>query len=217
MKVAITGGIGSGKSYVCRILEKHGVKVYDCDAGAKRLMRSDAQLQMALRKLVGDEVYRAETVSSDTESVSLDTESVSSDTESSRGAVSCYVLQKPVLAKFLLASEENKQAVNDVVHPAVARDFEQSGYDWLESAILFDSGFDRRTHFDYVVCVTAPVSVRLQRIMQRDHITEEKAQEWIDAVMPQEQLVARSDFEIVNDGVGNVEEQVERLLASLSE
>ena len=203
MKVAITGGIGSGKSYVCRILEKHGVKVYDCDAGAKRLMRSDVRLQMALRKLVGDEVYRAE--------------SLSSDTESARQAVSSYVLQKTVLAKFLLASEENKQAVNDVVHPAVARDFEQSGYDWLESAILFDSGFDRRTHFDYVVCVTAPVSVRLQRIMQRDHITEEKAQEWIDAVMPQEQLVARSDFEIVNDGVGNVEVQVERLLAALSE
>lgn len=187
MKIAITGGIGSGKSYVCRILEKQGIRVYDCDAEAKRLMRSDADLQAGLKRLVGEEVYSAE-----------------------------GILQKPVLAQFLLASEANKQAVNDVVHPAVARDFELSDYQWMESAVLFDSGFDRRTHFDFVVCVTAPVSVRLQRIMQRDHISEQKAQEWIDAVMPQEELAARSDFEIVNDGARDVEEQVLRLLTQLA-
>ena len=183
MKIAITGGIGSGKSYVCRILEKQGIKVYDCDAEAKRLMRYDADLQESLKQLVGEEVYSAE-----------------------------GILQKTVLAQFLLASEANKQAVNDVVHPAVARDFEQSDYQWLESAILFDSGFDRRTHFDFVVCVTAPVPVRLKRIMLRDHISEQKAQEWIDAVMPQEELIARSDYEIVNDGVSDVEAQVVHLL-----
>jgi CO dehydrogenase nickel-insertion accessory protein CooC1 len=60
MKIAITGGIGSGKSYVCRILEKHGIRVYDCDAGAKRLMRQDADLQAGLKKLVGEEVYSAD-------------------------------------------------------------------------------------------------------------------------------------------------------------
>lgn len=187
MKIAITGGIGSGKSYVCRILEKQGIKVYDCDAEAKRLMRYDADLQESLKQLVGEEVYSAE-----------------------------GILQKPVLAQFLLASEANKQAVNDVVHPAVARDFEQSDYQWLESAILFDSGFDRRTHFDFVVCVTAPVPVRLKRIMLRDHISEQKAQEWIDAVMPQEELAARADFEIVNDGIRDVDEQVMQLLKRLA-
>ena len=120
MKIAITGGIGSGKSFVCRELAKRGIEVYDCDAAAKRLMRSDEQLQAALKLLVGNEVY-------------VD-----------------GVLQKPVLAQFLLASETNKLAVNDVVHPAVARDFAQSGKNWLESAILFDSGFVHRTRFDYV-------------------------------------------------------------------
>ena len=100
--------------------------------------------------------------------------------------------------------------------PAVASDFEQSDYQWLESAILFDSGFDRRTHFDFVVCVTAPVPVRLKRIMLRDHISEQKAQEWIDAVMPQEELAARADFEIVNDGIRDVEEQVMQLLKRLA-
>ena len=185
MKIAITGGIGSGKSFVCRELERHGIKVYDCDAGAKRLMRSDANLQHELVSLVGEDVYQN------------------------------GMLQKPVLAKFLLASEANKQAVNDVVHPVVARDFEQSDYDWLESAILFDSGFDRRTHFDFVVCVTAPIPVRLDRIMQRDHISCDKAREWIDAVLPQEELASRSDFEIINDGVRGVKEQVEALLLKL--
>ena len=202
MKIAITGGIGSGKSYVCRILEKHGVEVYDCDAGAKRLMRSNLDLQIALRNLVGEEVYQEELFPFDR----FSTEKI----------VHCYVLDKAVLAQFILASEANKRAVNEVVHPFVARDFEESGYDWLESAILFDSGFDKRTHFDYVVCVTAPVSVRLKRIMQRDGISQEKAQAWIDAVMPQEELVARSDFEIVNDGVTDLEEQIEVLFGKLT-
>ena len=187
MKIAITGGIGSGKSYVCRILKKQGIRVYDCDAEAKRLMRTDAELQAGLKKLVGEDVYSAD-----------------------------GILQKPVLAQFILTSEVNKQAVNDVVHPAVARDFEQSDCEWMESAILFDSGFDRRTHFDKVVCVSAPVGVRLQRIMQRDHISQEKAQQWIDAVMPQEELIARSDYEIVNDGVRDVEAQVVHLLNLLN-
>ena len=187
MKIAITGGIGSGKSYVCRILEKQGIRVYDCDAEAKRLMRTDAELQAGLKQLVGEEVYSAD-----------------------------GILQKPVLAQFILTGEANKQAVNDVVHPAVARDFEQSDCEWMESAILFDSGFNRRTHFDKVICVSAPVAVRLQRIMQRDHISQEKAQQWIDAVMPQEELIARSDYEIVNDGVNDVEAQVVHLLDLLN-
>ena len=121
-----------------------------------------------------------------------------------------------MLAQFILTGEANKQAINDVVHPAVARDFEQSDCEWMESAIFFDSGFNRRIHFDKVICVSAPVAVRLQRIMQRDHISQEKAQQWIDAVMPQEELIARSDYEIVNDGVSDVEAQVVHLLNLLN-
>lgn len=111
MKIAITGGIGSGKSYVCRLLEQRGIAVYDCDAAAKRLMRTSTTLQQQLKTLVGDAVYSAD-----------------------------GVLQKPVLAEFLLASEANKLAINDIVHPAVATDFATSGQQWLESAILFESG-----------------------------------------------------------------------------
>lgn len=183
MKIAITGGIGSGKSFVCRELQRRGIDVYDCDAAAKRLMRSDVELQQRLRRLVGEDVYSAD-----------------------------GTLQKPVLARFLLASEANKLAINDVVHPAVARDFEQSSFDWLESAILFESGFIHRTHFDKVVCVTAPEQVRVERVMARDHIDRSKALAWIHAQMPQQDIVSRSDYEIVNDGPSDVAEQVERLL-----
>ena len=178
MRVAITGGIGSGKSYVCKRLEAFGIRVYDCDAAAKRLMRTSSALQRDLCRLVGDDVY-------------VD-----------------GMLQKQVLAKFLLASEDNKQAVNQIIHPAVARDFECSGYEWLESAILFDSGFDRRIHFDYIVCVSAPLEIRIQRVMNRDGISREKTMEWISCQLPQEEVLKRADFEIVNDGMEDIDEQI---------
>ncbi|MBQ1701424.1 MAG: dephospho-CoA kinase [Prevotella sp.] len=178
MRVAITGGIGSGKSYVCKRLEAFGIRVYDCDAAAKRLMRTSSALQRDLCRLVGDDVY-------------VD-----------------GMLQKQVLAKFLLASEDNKQAVNQIIHPAVARDFECSGYEWLESAILFDSGFDRRIHFDYIVCVSAPLEIRIQRVMNRDGISREKTMEWISRQLPQEEVLKRADFEIVNDGMEDIDEQI---------
>lgn len=183
--IAITGGIGSGKSYVCQLLEKHGIKVYDCDAAAKRLMRTSATLRQQLRQLVGPQVYRG------------------------------CILQKRVLAEFLLASEANKQAVNEIVHPAVALDFIESDYQWLESAILFDSGFHRRVPFSFVVCVSAPEAVRVQRIMARDGISEAKALEWIHRQMPQEQVEGLSNFVIVNDGVAPLEPQVDKLIHQL--
>lgn len=186
MLTAITGGIGSGKSYVCRILESRGISVYDCDAAAKRLMRTSEKLQQELRQLVGQDVY-------------------TSDGQ----------LQKRVLADFLLTSEANKLALNDVIHPAVAEDFLSSGMTWLESAILFESGFDRRVSFDHVVCVSAPRDVRIQRIMRRDNITAEKAAEWIDTQMAQEEVERRSHFVIVNDGKSDIEQQIDNILSPI--
>lgn len=186
MLTAITGGIGSGKSYVCRILESRGISVYDCDAAAKRLMRTSEKLQQELRQLVGQDVY-------------------TSDGQ----------LQKRVLADFLLTSEANKLALNDVIHPAVAEDFLSSGMTWLESAILFESGFDRRVSFDHVVCVSAPRDVRIQRIMRRDNITAEKAAEWIDTQMAQEEVERRSHFVIVNDGKSDIEQQIDNMLSKI--
>lgn len=186
--IAITGGIGSGKSFVCQRLKKRGIRVYDCDEAAKRLMRQSESLKTALRELVGDKVYTAD-----------------------------GRLQKRLLAAFLLTSEANKLAVNNIVHPAVAQDFLDSGMEWLESAILFESGFDARLKFDHVVCVTAPLELRVERVMQRDGIPREKALEWIRCQMPQEEVLRRSDFEIVNDGVSDLEEQIDEILKNIQQ
>ena len=183
--VALTGGIGSGKSFVCQLLKQHGIIVYDCDEAAKRLMREDGKLRQQLIQLVGPDVY------------------VGAD------------LQKSVLAQFLLASEANKQAVNNIVHPAVAIDFLQSPLQWVESAILFDAHFDRRIKPDMVICVTAPLQIRVERIMLRDGISREKATAWISSQMSQDEMVRLSDVELVNDGKANLPQQIEKILELL--
>lgn len=175
MKTGITGGIGSGKSYVCKLLAQRGIEVYDCDAAAKRLIRTSPRLRQQLKALIGS-------------------------------------LDKAAISRFLLASEENKQAVNAIVHPAVFQDFEESGMMWMESAILFESGADKLV--DRVVVVTAPEEIRIERVMQRDGITREKALQWIARQWPQEQVKARADFEIINDGQADLNSQIERLLTT---
>ena len=176
MKIGITGGIGSGKSYVCRQLERHGISVYDCDAAAKRLIRTSPTLQQQIVALVGS-------------------------------------LDKAAMSRFLLASESNQQALNAVIHPAVFRDFEASGLEWMESAILFESGACQLV--DRTIAVTAPLEVRIRRVMERDGITREKVLQWMDRQWPQDEVKARADYEIVNDGQADIDRQIERLLHSL--
>ena len=178
MKIGITGGIGSGKSYVCRLLERRGIEVYDCDAAAKRLIRSSSRLRRQLQELIGS-------------------------------------LEKADISRFLLASEDNQRAVNAIVHPAVFDDFEQSGMQWMESAILYESGADKLV--DRVVVVTAPEEIRIERIMKRDGITREKALQWIARQWPQELVRERADVEIVNDGKAELAPQIDELFKALSE
>jgi len=192
--VAITGGIGSGKSFVCRLLESKGIKVYDCDSAAKRLMNTSPILRRQLTELIGPEAYET------------------FETTESRNLPP---LNKAAVARFLLASAENAQAINDVVHPAVAEDFLQSGMQWLESAILFQSDFHHRVPFDAVVCVTAPDEVRIRRIMLRDNISEERAEQWLQSQWPQEEMLRRSDYEIVNDGQQPLLPQIEIIMKNM--
>ena len=184
MKIAITGGIGSGKSYVCRQLAERGIRVYDCDAAAKRLMRTSPELQKQLKLLVGEDVYE-------------------------NGQ-----LVKPVMARFLLASEENQKAVNGIVHPAVADDFRSSGYKWMECAILFESGFDHLV--DRVICVTAPEEVRIQRVMDRDGLSRERALEWLAKQLPQEVVLGRSNYRIINDGQADISQQIDTIIQQIN-
>ena len=185
MKIGITGGIGSGKSYVCQQLKARGYEVYDCDNAAKRLMRTSPEIRQQLTALIGPDAYVGDQ------------------------------LNKAVVAKFLLISEDNAHAVDTIVHPAVFRDFEASGIKWMESAILYESGAYRLV--DKTIVVTAPEEIRIQRVMQRDGISREKVLEWMARQLPQEEIRRKADFEIVNDGEANIEQQLNKILRNMKE
>ena len=123
-------------------------------------------------------------------------------------------LDKAAISRFLLASEENQQAINAIVHPAVFADFIESGLDWLESAIMYESGADR--YVDRVIVVTAPEEVRIGRIMRRDGITREQALQWMARQWSQEKVRQLADYEIVNDGQQDIEQQIDDIIRSLS-
>lgn len=185
MKIAVTGCIGSGKSFVCHKLEERGISIYNCDDAAKRLIATSDKIKRELTALVGDNVYV-------------------------EGR-----LNKAFLSSFLLKSNENTLRVNGIIHPAVAEDFIASGAKWMECAILFTSGFDRLV--DKTICVTAPLSTRMERIVLRDGITEAKAKEWIGIQMPQEEMLRLCDYEIKNDGTADLDEQIDNILKSLKD
>lgn len=175
IRVGITGGIGSGKSYVAHLLSQRGLPVYDTDTEAKRLMLSDADIRMGLIGLLGEEVY--------------------ADGK----------LNKPLLVSYLFASDEHASRINSIVHPCVKRDFlrwaaSQTTHEIvaLESAILYESGFDDVV--DYVVAVYAPLEIRIRRAMERDSATEEQVRKRIAAQMEEEVKRDRADFVIMNDG-----------------
>ena len=164
IKIGITGGIGSGKSYVSHLLEEAGIPVYDTDTEAKKLTLSHPRIREGLLVLLGEDVYKAD------------------------GS-----LNKPVLASYLFASTENAGRVNRIIHPCVYEDFQQwadrqaaSGTEVvaMESAILFESGF--HTAVDYVVMVYAPLELRITRAMQRDAATEAQIRARISAQMDDE-------------------------------
>ena len=187
MKIGITGGIGSGKSYVCRLLEQRGYKVYDCDSAAKRLIRTSPFIRRRLTALIGPETYFKESGE--------------------------YILNKKAVAEFLLKSEDNARAIDRIVHPAVFRDFIESGMEWMESAIIYESGIYRLV--DRVIVVTAPKELRIQRVIARDEISREKVLEWMSRQLPQEEVRQRADFEIVNDEQADINRQMDDILGKI--
>lgn len=175
IKLGITGGIGSGKSYVAHLLEQRGFSVYDTDSEAKRLMLSDTDIRKGLIDLLGNEVY------------------------------SGGKLNKSLLANYLFATEMNTARINSIVHPCVKKDFLRwvasrscDELVVLESAILYESGFEDVV--DYVVAVYAPLETRIHRAMERDCSTEEQVRKRIASQMDEEVKCSRADFVVINDG-----------------
>lgn len=155
IKLAITGLIGSGKSYIARqMTELLGIPVYDSDSHAKRLNEESPAIRQGLQEMLGPDVY------------------------DSQGR-----LNKQMLAAFLFANEENKQRVNDLIHPIVKDDFliwvqeQKAPVVAIETALLAESGIDKLV--DKVIRVDAPLEVRIKRAMQRDGTTREKVLERI--------------------------------------
>ena len=184
-KIAVCGGIGSGKSTVCQMFAERGVAVYDSDSRAKSLMSESAALRDALVAEFGEECYEG------------------------------GMLNRSYLASKVFGSEEQLAKLNSIVHPAVKADFlawaeEQHGdFCILETAILFESGFDAVV--DCSVAVLAPTPLRIERAMQRDGATREQIEARIKAQMSDDELMRRADFAIVNLHLEDVEKDVAEL------
>lgn len=184
LKIGITGNIGSGKTTVSKIFELLGIPVFYADAAAKAVMTTDQLLIGGLKEQFGNEAYF-------------------DNGELNRKHIAAKVFTDPSeLAKL-----------NALVHPAVFRSFDEwvkgfsdEPYVIKEAAILFESGSYKLC--DYSVIVTAPLQMRLDRVIKRDHITPSEAESRNSRQMPEEEKVKLADFRIKNDDTELVIPQV---------
>ena len=191
IKLGITGGIGSGKSLVSRLLESMGVPVYISDTETKELMVTNLSIREELIALLGEGVY-------------VD-----------------GVLNKSVLASDIVTNPEHAKQVNDIVHPRVKIDFirwVQSHVEVpivaIESAILIEAGFAGEV--DVIVMIYAPEEVRIERAVKRDSTSREWIERRIRSQMSDEEKRKQADFVIVNDGETPLIPQVLELINLLS-
>lgn len=184
MKVGVTGGIGSGKSTVCRLFAGRGVAVYDSDAAAKRLMASE--LRPAIEARFGAAAYGAAG-------------------ELDRGYLAGIVFRDPAALADLNAIVH--PAVMEDFAAWCAR--QQGDYVVLESAILFESGLEG--HVDRTVAVLAPHALRLERTCRRDGCDREAVERRMAAQMDDDALQARADYTLVNIREEELAADVERL------
>lgn len=175
LKVGITGGIGSGKSLICKIFNVLGIPTYDADKEAQLIMTQSEQVKTALIQEFGAETYLP------------------------NGEVN-----RPFLSAQVFNDAEKLARVNAIVHPVViqaAEDWsqqQQTPYSLKEAALLFESGSYKK--LDYTILVTAPQDIRVQRVLQRDHTTEAQVLARMNKQMPDEEKIKLADFTIINDG-----------------
>jgi len=182
-KVGITGGIGSGKTTVCKIFQTLGIPVYDADTQAKLLMNTDHNLQAALKGYFGSGVFHHD------------------------GTV-----DRRKLAAIIFNDPKSLEKVNNCVHPAVALNFEDwcirqtSPYVLHEAAIIFESNMAHR--FSKVILVTAPDDMRIERVCTRDNIAPETVRARMTNQWPNDKKMALADFIIYNDHLRMITPQV---------
>ena len=172
--VGLTGGIGSGKSIVCKVFDLLNIRHYNADEGAKNIMNTDPGIQEKLKHEFGSDIYEDN------------------------------ILNKEKLAGIIFQDKSALKTINSIVHPRVMEDFfswatqkKNARYVIFESAIVFESGLER--HFNKVIAVSAPERLRIKRVMQRDGVGEEKILQRMDNQLSDEEKNALADMCIVND------------------
>ncbi len=186
IRVGVTGGIGSGKSTVCGLFADMGVAIYDCDSEAKRLMTECEEVRNRIIEVFGAETYVDGT------------------------------LNRAFLAEQVFGSAEQLAKLNAIVHPAVREDFkrwcsehEDEVYVMMESAILFDAGFE--SEVDVVLAVVAPRELRVMRVCNRNGMTPEQVEERIACQMGDDELHARANYTMVNISLDYLQSDVEAM------
>lgn len=189
IKVGITGGIGAGKSFVCKRFAAMGFPVFDCDKESKLLMNTHQVVRFRFTELLGQECYQNDTLN--------------------RAFVAEKIFNNPTL----------KQQVEAIVHPMVAEQFNQ----WaskqnapivlVESAILYESGFDKQV--DKVIVVDANTETRIERTMKRDACTKEQAEQRINAQMSNQEKIKKADYIIQNNPGSDINSQLFELMKKL--
>lgn len=188
LQIGITGGIGSGKSLVCKVFQSLGVPVYDADSHAKILMTTDGILVDQIKKEFGTLSYDA------------------------KGG-----LNRKYLSEAVFNNEAKLQKLNALVHPRVALDYDrwlaenkESAYVIKEAALLFEAGSSEL--LDKIIVVTAPEKMRITRVLKRD--TQRKESEVVKIIrnqMAEEEKLKRADFIIQNNETELVIPQVLKL------
>lgn len=189
-RVGITGNIGSGKSYVCKMFEKLGIPVFYSDDETKKLYLIPSVKEQIIKRF-GEEVYFED-----------------------------GTLNRKLLSYHLFKNEEAMKFIESVLYPALNQHFDEwceqqtSPYVLYESAILFEKNYGK--YFDKIIFVSAPEDIRLQRVMKRDDCTEENVRSRMRLQMSEETKISKADFVIYNDGDKALEPQVETIDKQLS-
>ena len=193
--LGVTGGIGSGKTAVCRLFETLGARVFYADLEARQLMEQDPEVRAEIVAAFGPESYSPD------------------------GS-----LNRAYLARQVFGHEENVARINAIVHPRVFRAFaqaktqaERDGLALLihEAALIFEAGGDK--HLDAVAVVDAPEDARIRRVVARDGVTPEQVRARMRHQLPPTDLRRRADYLIENNStLEALRQQVERVYKAVT-
>jgi dephospho-CoA kinase len=189
-KVGITGGIGAGKSIVCRIFSAMGYPVFNSDHEAKRILNTQPAIKKAVVQLFGESAYL--------------------DNELNRSYIASEVFNDQNLLKKL----------NEIVHPAVRAAFadwaveQNSPIVFNEAAILFETGMTK--NYDAIILVTASETTRIKRVMKRDQISEKAVRQRMDKQWKDDRKIPLADFCVENNDEQMLIPQVLKIIDQLS-